>query len=198
MKYFYASRSPILLGQQIRPWGFGTQCQPQIAQVRPLLLGPTPQLAIDQGSGVQDLNPVLVIEVVFEDVRLAEFAGRPSRWDSVHLFELEADAVEFALKYPPRPYIYEVSVSDAELVLRADQILVNEGANTQADPLTEINQMRDRARKYWSGHLTRNSFIEVLVPAGQASLGRLVRLLDRRISVPTGQSLPTREARPIS
>jgi hypothetical protein len=47
-------------------------------------------------------------EFIFDDVRGKEFAHRPSRLESVHLVESEADAVEFSMEYRQhgaRPHI---------------------------------------------------------------------------------------------
>ena len=137
----------------------------------------------------------MVIEVVFEHARSTEFQHCPSRWQAVHLFESEADAVEFAMmyrQYQQRPYIYEVSVQATTTVFRADQILLNEGLNYLADPGTELEQMKDRARKYWSSQFSRNPLVEALAPAGDAEVQRLMRILDRRAPIPAGQALPPR------
>jgi hypothetical protein len=136
---------------------------------------------------------VLVIEVVFEHVRSTEFKHRPSRWQTVHLFGNEADGVEFAMRYwqhRARPYIYEIVVRNPGAVFRADQVLLNEGANYLADPRVELEQMKERARKYWDEQRGRIPFIEVLAPAGDAEVRRLVRILDKRAPIPTGQALP--------
>lgn len=182
MIFYYASQSPIQLCQQIRPWSFASVAQQAITQVQPLVLGTSPQLAIDIGNGVQQLDTTVVIEVVFEHIRSTDFSNRLSRWQAAHLFENEADAVEFAMTYrqhQQRPYIYEISIQVTDGVFRADQILLNESPNYFADPLTEIDQMKDRAKKYWRGQFTRNPFLEILVPPGDTEVKRLMRILDK-------------------
>lgn len=188
--FYYASHTPIQLGVQVRPWGFVQQASQAIADIRKLLLSDSPQLGVLDPTGLKPLNAVVAIEVVFEDVRVSEFPQRPSRWTSTHLCASEADVVEFALKYQPiRNYIYEVAVDPSVEGFKADQILLNAGLSDSGDPVTEISQMKERARRYWSGELTRNPFVEVIVPGNGASTIRLLRILDRRLAIPQGQTL---------
>ena len=99
-------------------------------------------------------------ELVYELVRAAEFADRPSRMTASFAFEGEVVARNF--NNPSAPLLYRVEVADqAALTFRADMSWID----TLAGGPNAFDEARQLARHYWRGDPRGNAW-EVLVVSG--------------------------------
>lgn len=90
---------------------------------------------------------VLVRELIFEQIRLREFASKPSRFETVFLCHTEEDILEFKNEYNrPLDLVYEV-----ELVDSTSSSHVGDMALAGLQDSDEFESFAERARSYWKG-----------------------------------------------
>jgi hypothetical protein len=90
-----------------------------------------------------------LIEVIFEDVRVAEFASLPSREGSVHLFRSATAAQRFNTEFRAGSgRVYRCHV-DLGTPFESYMDWVNPGVDLLKELSPQLEAMRDRARAYW-------------------------------------------------
>lgn len=118
--------------------------------------------------------PMYLKETLFEFVRSFGFTSRPSRFDSIFLFQSLVDAQLFKEEYA-RPHILVCKVQAARLT-GLDMRLSGPLAT---DPLAPIGQQAKeligRAIRYWQGATTSEPCIEVLATGGVVTVAEILR-----------------------
>jgi len=124
--------------------------------------------------GEDAIFPMFLKETLFEFVRSFRFTSRPSRFDSVFLFQSLVDAELFKEEYA-RPHILVCKVQAARL-MGLDMRLSGPLAT---DPLAPIKQQTEelvgRAFRYWRGETTSEPCIEVLATGGVVTVAEILR-----------------------
>ena len=85
------------------------------------------------------------MELAWETVRLREFPDRPSRLDSLFLWETEERARAFFSRRTWPTGLYEVEVLDCRRVFVANMDLISHFAEPET-----IATLMDRSRRYWT------------------------------------------------
>ena len=99
---------------------------------------------------------MLARELVWENIRLAEFRGEPSRWRCLFLIEREEEVREWlrVLGFQPMTH-WIVKLRVTGRILKADSRFL-------AGDSEPLPVWYDKARRYWRGEVTENPLPEVL------------------------------------
>lgn len=133
------------------------------------------QQVVYTGTGpVPGVTDHMLMDMVWEVIRLREFPQHPSRWECLYLWQMESQARHFHSHRPWPTDLYEVEVVECRRALVANMDLVS-----YMDPNETIDSLMERARRYWKG-LERE---ESLRRAGEVLLegtARVIRCLTER------------------
>jgi hypothetical protein len=149
--YYYACSYPLSPGSVIEKGNWGRICR------------------LDSKA---DACPKLLMEVIFESVRLRYFPERPSRFDCNFLCPNLESFRNFLSKMKPfRPFDlpYEVEIID----LNAKRFETDWSLISPAQPNTTIETVEQDALRYWSPQNVKDNVKEVLVESDIKIIRRL-------------------------
>ena len=139
--YYWMGDLEITPGQIVTPNDIGFRSRVQTTSV----------VVKSDGIGYSstDYSPIALLEMILEYTRLRDFPNKPSRFESLFIWDNETWAQEYHNNVTYAG-LYLVKISVNEQIFSGDYSLV-----TYFRPLPDtVEQMADRARRYWGGEIT--------------------------------------------
>lgn len=121
-------------------------------------------------QGQTTCAPTILIEIVYEQVRIEIDPALPSRWDCHYLFDALTFARRFRDERRPGYAIYSCECEGPALCF--DMATVSKGLSDLVHLSLELDQLRVRAITYWGG-LVKPTFPEILA-TGRVTYGHPV------------------------
>ena len=187
--YYHVSRGPVPMGAALESRYFKHGDDAMVlrivqdaASMGPetlrLLLLTEALIDLKIGSPSSDLLAAAYLEVVYEEIRAAEFPQRPSRLDCVFLLDAEEGAEQF--RRASRNGRGAILICDVEAgePFRADMNQIR--PPDVHSPDVGRDRMLEAARAYWGGELASDARPEVLISGRVVVLRQLAQPLGTR------------------
>jgi hypothetical protein len=187
--YYHVSRGPVPMGAALESRYFKHGDDSRILRIVQdaasagpetlrLLLLTEALIDLKTGTPSSDLLAAAYAEVLYEEVRAAEFAERPSRLDCVFLLDAEESAEQW--RRGARAGRGAILICDVESgePFRADMNQIR--LPDVHSPDVGRKEMEEAARAYWRGDLAPDARPEVLVSGRVVVLRQLAQPLGTR------------------
>jgi hypothetical protein len=187
--YYHVSRGPVPMGAALESRYFKLGDDARVLRIvrdaadmgagtLRLLLLTEALIDLKTGSPSSDLLATAYMEVVYEEIRAAEFPERPSRLDCVFLLDAEEGAEQFRRAVRNGKGAILICDIEAGEPFRADMNHICPADVHSPDVGRE--KMVEAARVYWSGELAADARTEVLVSGRVVVLRQLAQPLGTR------------------